>query len=112
METVISFTPGQLVGIFSAIGVIAAGISWIIKGHRALKAPEVRQDERLTALEKRVAEHDEYFKRDKLRLEAIEDGNRVSLRALRALMAHSIDGNETDALKKAKEDLDEYLINR
>ena len=116
METVISFTPAQLwaciLGICGGVSAIAACINWIVKGHRALKAPEARQDERLTSLEKRVAEHDEYFRRDKLRLEMIEEGNRVTQRALRALLAHGLDGNETVALKKAKEDLEEYLISR
>ena len=116
METVISFTPAQLwaliLGICGGISAIAACISWIIKGHHALQAPEIRQNERLTSLEKRVSEHDEYFKRDKLRLETIEDGNRVTQRAILALLAHGIDGNEVTALKSAKSDLEEYLIKR
>lgn len=52
------------------------------------------------------------FKNDKTRLDAIEEGNRVTQKALRALLKHSIDGNNTDGLIKAETELSEYLIER
>ena len=52
------------------------------------------------------------FKNDKTRLDAIEEGNLVTQKALRALLKHSIDGNNTDGLIKAETELSEYLIER
>lgn len=52
------------------------------------------------------------FKNDKTRLDAIEEGNRVTQKALRALLKHSIDGNNTEGLIKAETELSEYLIER
>lgn len=116
MNEAITFTIGQLVGGFLAlcagISCVAGAVVWIVKGVRAAKAPNQKQDDRLSALEARVAKHDEYFERDKQRLESIEDGNRVTQRAILALLAHGIDGNEVEAMKSAKQELQDYLIKR
>lgn len=116
MNNAITFTVAQLatliLGICAAISAVGAAISWIVKGANTVKAPERKQDERITDLEKRIARHDEMLDRDKNRLEAIEDGNRVTQRAILALLSHGIDGNEVDGMKRAKEDLTKYLIER
>ena len=116
MDTVISFTPGQLwgliLGVCGGITAIAVCISWLVKGHNALKAPETRQNERITKLEQKMADHEEYLKRDNMKLRALEEGNKVTQKALIALLAHGIDGNEVEALRSAKKDLESYLINR
>ena len=52
------------------------------------------------------------FSNDNDRIEGIERGNRVTQRALLALLSHGIDGNEIDAMSKAKEELENYLIQR
>ena len=116
MDKVLSFTVGQLIGGFLAIcaglSCIALAVSWIIKAVNKVRAPERKQDERITDLERRVAKHDEFLDRDKERLEAIEEGNRVTQRAILALLAHGIDGNDIDALRAAKTELQDYLIKR
>ena len=116
MDTIVSFTIGQLVGSIlaacAALSCVAAAVTWVVKVVSKVRAPEHRQDERLTELERRVAKHDEFLDRDKERLEAIEEGNRVTQRAILALLAHGIDGNDIDALRTAKTELQEYLIKR
>ena len=116
MNTIVSFTVGQLIGGFLAIcaglSCIALAISWIAKGWNKVREPEKKQNERITDLERRMAKHDEFLDRDKERLEAMEAGNRVTQRAILALLAHGIDGNDIKALKDAKEALQDYLIKR
>lgn len=116
MNTVVSFTVGQLIGGFlticAGLSCIALAVSWIIKAVNKVRAPERKQDERITDLERRVAKHDEFLDRDKERLEAIEEGNRVTQHALLALLAHGIDGNDIKALQDAKAKLQDYLIKR
>lgn len=105
------------------LGVIAVLISvdkavdiW----HKWRKAsPDGRQEEKLKELENRVGaleqgliKHESYFRADKARLDAIEDGNRVMLESLSALLGHAIDGNNIATCQKAKDDLNAYLINR
>ncbi len=116
METVISFTPAQLfaaiLGICAGVSCIAGAISWIVKGVKAAKKPGQRINERLDALEAKDKQHAEYLDRDNERLEAIEAGNRVTQRALLALLKHGIDGNDVDAMKRAEAELQEFLIER
>lgn len=116
INTPITFTPEQLItlllGVCAAITAVGGAVAWIAKGVSKAKEPEKRQDERITELERRMAKHDEFLDRDKERLEAMEAGNRVTQRAILALLAHGIDGNDIDAMKEAKKDLQEYLIKR
>ena len=57
-------------------------------------------------------EYDEFFRNDKARLDAIEEGNRVTQKALLALLSHGIDGNDVDSMRQAKGELEEYLIKK
>ena len=46
------------------------------------------------------------------RLNQLEEGNAITQRALLALLAHGIDGNDIEAMKQAKAELTDYLIGR
>lgn len=52
------------------------------------------------------------LKRDKERLETLEDGNRVICRGILALLSHEINGNSTDKLKASQSEITNYLIDR
>ena len=45
-------------------------------------------------------------------LASIKESNKVTQRAILALLKHSIDGNNTDSLHKAEEELTDYLTNK
>lgn len=116
MDTVITFTPASLVAgilaVCAGISCVAAAIGWILKGIQAAKSPAKRFDERLTALETAMRSYNDFFARDKVRLDSIEEGNRVIQKAILALLSHGIDGNDVDAMRAAKNELQEYLIER
>lgn len=46
------------------------------------------------------------------RLNRIENDSKEILKTVNVLLNHSIDGNHVDKLKKRKEELDNYMINR
>lgn len=96
---------GAIVAVSAAIGVIMTAV-------RKAKTPEAKQNERIETLEHRVDKHDELLGNDKKRLDKIDEGNRVTQRAILALLKHSLDGNDTDSLRKAESDLSGYLINK
>lgn len=123
MDNVISFTPSELIGFITAIGgaivTIGAVITLIIKLFNRVKAPELKQDERLDALEKRQLEQAEtietfkqYFTNDDNRFKAIERSNKVTQNALLALLKHALNGNDLQALKDAEKSLEAYLIEK
>ncbi len=75
-------------------------------------SPNRTQNQRLDALEKwreqvddRLSTGDDHFK-------AIDDGNRITQKAILALMKHAINGNDIDDLKKAEKSLEEYLVEK
>ena len=109
----ITFTFSELVvgflAVCAGIVTIAKAIDWIGRAIQRTKKPNRDQNERIERLEQRVNEHDAFFKADKVRLDDIDEGNRVTQRAILALLSHGIDGNDVDGLKKAKDELTAYL---
>jgi hypothetical protein len=116
MYNIISFTPAQLIAgilaIAAGISCVAAAIGWIVKWVQAARAPGKRVNDRLKAVEAQLEEHGKYLTNDKRRLEAIEEGSRVTQKAILALLSHGIDGNDIEAMRTAKAELQEYLIER
>jgi plasmid rolling circle replication initiator protein Rep len=101
-----------VLAVASAVVLLSNAAEKIVKAVKAAKAPNLKQDERLTALENWRKTVDGKLDRDNDRLESIEDGNRASQRALLALLNHGIDGNNIKQMQDAKETLENYLINR
>ena len=123
MDTVIQFTPAQLIALIlavcGAIVTISAAIGVIAKALDKARAPEKEQNERLDAHEKRLNALDEiivkfreYFDNDDRRFKEIEKSNKITQSALLALLKHSINGNDTESLKEARKNLEEYLIEK
>ena len=123
MDNTISFTPAQLIsivlGICAAIVTISAAIGVIIKVIDKARAPETEQnnrldniDRRLDDIDKTIATFREYFTNDDNRFKAIEKSNKITQTALLALLKHSLNGNDINALKEAEKSLEEYLIDK
>lgn len=119
MDTVIQFTPAQLLAYAGAIITISTAIGVIINLINKAREPERKQDEKIKACEDKLSKHDAmlekfqgYFSNDDRRFKEIEEGNKITQTALLALLKHSINGNETKALKDAEKSLEEYLINK
>lgn len=98
--------------IASGLVLLANAAEKVIAAVKIAKAPNEKQDERLDALEKWRGEVDERLLKGNVHFDAIDEGNRVTQRALLALLEHGIDGNNTEQMKKAKEALETHLINR
>ena len=123
MDKVISFTPSELVAFIGTIAGVCAGIAtitgFIVALVKRWKAPEVEQNRRIKALEDENKTLWEEIKRLDNRLncgndrfDEIEKANRVILRSLQALLAESLGADATEALKKAKNELDEYFLEK
>ena len=112
MDTVIQFTPAQLIGYAGAIITISTAIGLLINFISKLREPEKKQDERIKACEERLDKIDGMLVEDDKRLMAIDEGNKITQTALLALLKHAINGNDTKALKDAEKDLEKYLVNK
>lgn len=104
-----TFTLTQLWQLFLAMcGSIAtiAGAGAVLYGiYKALKKPDSERDMKLKR-------HQELLENDNKRLKELEESNKIIMQSMLALMTHAIDGNHTDELKQARDDLQKYLIRR
>ena len=103
---------GAILAVAGGISTIAAAGNWIVKLIAVFKAPNAEQDRRLSRLERHMEEVDTFLARDKIRLDNMEDSNRVTQRALLALLAHGIDGNHQTQMEEAKKELENHLIRK
>jgi len=83
-------------------------IMWVDKA----KTPEKNQNTRIMVIEDEIKDIYEKIGKDNNRLRELEKGNVVTQEAILALLSHAIDGNNTDGLKKAKDNLQTYLTHK
>lgn len=108
---------GAIAAVCGCITAVGAVVLLIVTVVRKAKAPNDKQNERLDehdtrieALETIATRHDELFENDLHRFNRIEAGNRIVQRSILALLSHGLDDNDKDSLKKAKDELQNYLI--
>lgn len=123
MTFTISQVWAVILSVCGGIVTISAAVSIGFKIRDHFKKPNIEQNEEIAKLKKRQeeleaamrttkAEFMQFFKNDKNRLDAIEEGNRYMQRAMLALLSNTLDGNHKAQVEKARDDLHDYLIER
>lgn len=91
----------ELLGLCSTIGII-----WgTYKIYKEWKKPS-------DDLKKKVEQHDTFFANDKKRIDSIDESNKILCKSMLVLINHEITGNGIDKMKQARDELQEYLIER
>ena len=88
------------------ISAVCAAGNWLVKLMQAMKAPNAKQDRDLAELKEWRKGVDEKLDSDNRRLKAISESDRITQRALLALLAHGIDGNHQSQMEDAKKELE------
>lgn len=108
-----------LANVWAAVAAVAAAVVLIVNAAEkiasvvhAAKAPNAAQDDRLAALEEAVEQVQKYLETDKGRIDRLAEGDQVTKRSLLALLNHGIDGDNVAQMQAAKQELENYLINR
>lgn len=96
-----TITSEQILGFCGLI----ASIWGVIKIIREIKKPS--ED-----LKTKVDHHDELLNNDNERLKDIEQSNKLILNCMFVLINHDLTGNGIDKMKEARDELQEYLINK
>ena len=127
MEQTITFTLGDLygfiLGVCGLITAVAAAVAIVAKLIQKWRSPNKKQNEkleehekRLEKVEARLEEGNRQFEADNKRASELEEDLRATTRmiieALQALMAHALDGNNTDELSVVKKQIDNFLIKK
>ncbi len=107
-----TITWAVILAIASAILLIANAGEKIVQAIKAVQFPGKEQNNRLSALETWRKEVDTKLSNDNARFESLDQSNRVTQRALLALLDHSIDGNNIEQMQHAKEELQNHLIDK
>ena len=96
----------------AAIVLIGNAVEKIGKAVAAARKPNEQQDAAIRGLEVRMEAVERNLANDKTRLDAYEDGMRVSQQALLALLDHSLDGNNVKQMEEAKDAIQKHLLNK
>lgn len=96
-----AITSDQIIGFCSLVALIWG--TWKIV--KELKKPS-------DDLKAKVEKHEELLNSDNERLKDIEDSNKKMLQCLLVIINHDITGNGIEQMKAARDDLQEFLINK
>lgn len=97
----------------AAVILLMIGIyNTIITAIKNAREEKKRRDQPVSTLEDTMNDHSEKLKKDHKRLTDLEDGNRVIMRALMALLSHEINGNSDEKLKESLDEIQQYLIGK
>ena len=94
------------------INTVGSAGNWLVKLVQVFKAPNAEQDRQLAELQEWRKGVDQKLDNDNKRLLKKEDSDRITQRAILALLAHGIDGNHQKQMEEAKEELQNHLINK
>lgn len=87
-----------------------------IKTHREevkrRNTPVDTLEEKVEKQEEKIEEHEDKLRKDYERLNRLEEGNRIMMRAQMALLSHEINNNSIDKLKDSFDEIQQFLINR
>ena len=103
---------GGVLAIAGGISTLGNAANWLVKLVQVMKAPNAEQDKQLAELQEWRRGVDAKLDNDNRRLNRSEDNERITQRALLALLAHGIDGNHQEQMEKAKNELEEHLISK
>lgn len=98
--------------ICAGISIVGGAVTWALKALGFLRAPERKQDELLKDHEGRIKRLEEKANSDFEAIQELQKEMKILLAATLATVKHQLDGNDVQSLQKARENLEEYLINK
>lgn len=109
---IVTLAVGGILALSGAVTTVGSAVEKVVKAVKAAKAPEQKQNAEIEEIKTRLSNVERKLDNDKIHLDNIDAGNRVTQLALLALLDHGIDGNNIDQMQHAKEELQNHLINR
>ena len=101
-----------VLAVAGGISTLGSAANWLVKLVQVFKAPNAEQDKQIAELQEWRKGVDQKLDNDNRRLNRSEESDRVTQRALLALLAHGIDGNHQTQMEKAKAELEMHLISK
>ena len=102
----------QLIGSAAVILLMIGIYNTIMGAIKTAREEKKRKEQPVITLEDKVDDHTKKLAKDHERLNALEDSNRIIMRALMAIMSHEINGNDIGKLQSSFEEIQKFLIER
>ena len=91
---------------------VGAVVTLFLTVGKAAQKPNQTQDDRLDDHDRRLKDIEERLNVGNRHFAQVDEGERVTQKALLALMSHALNGNDMDKLKDAKDALEAYLLDK
>lgn len=102
----------QLVALAAIVLILVGAYNTIMSAIKTYREEKRRKDAPVSDLETQVKKHEERLGRDHMRLNDLEESNRIIMRALMAMLSHEINGNSDEKLKASFDEMQKYLIEK
>lgn len=103
---------GIIIAVCAAFTTMSVALNWAIKWLVEIRKPSKKQDAQIAENTEHLENHDKRLAKDEDRLQQLEVQNRLTIEALFALLEHALDGNNTDGMKKVKNNIQQFLIQK
>lgn len=110
---------GELIGAAAIILILIDIYNTVMTAIKNWREEKKRKNAPVATLEGRADEtkqmlqaHAQMIQSDRERLTALEEQQRIMLRAMMAMLSHEIDGNTVDKLKASVTEINEWLIRK
>lgn len=80
--------------------------------YRWAKKPDINRDEKIKGHDEKLDNDNRRIIDIERRMAANEQANEVTMRSILALMNNAIDGDHVEDLKKARDDMNDFLFNK
>lgn len=99
----------QELSTFAVVGLgLLAAFNLLWTSYKNVREAKKPADE----LKATVEAHSEMLDRDNKRLRNLEESQRLLLKSMSQIIEHEVTGNDVDALKTMRDEINDYLINR
>lgn len=104
----------EMIKIATLVTTFSVAINWVLQWITKAMTPHNNLEKRVDLVEKKVAKHDEILANDLLRITDLEKQNKLIMKSLLALLEFDIENSATskDKMKKVREEINAYLIER
>ena len=108
---IIALAIGGILALAGAVSTIGGAAEKIVKGIRAIRAPEKQQNAEIDEIKTRLDKIETQLGSDKKQIADAKECNHVLTKGMLALLEHGINGNNIDQMRDAKNGVEAYLIN-
>jgi hypothetical protein len=108
---ILTLAIGGILALAGAVSTIGGAVEKIAKAVKVARAPEQQQNAEIVEIKNRLDKIETKLENDKIQIADAKACNHVLTKGMLALLEHSINGNNIDQMRDARNGVEAYLIN-